>query len=135
MQHETRHLLWPYMLFFKLLPGLSHDLLITSSAMGDTVHDNQGPRKKGHKNCLVACATLSCIPPGRAAASSMLSLFQPLMYSSRVLQVIKLDHDFGSSFSGVLANKQGQVRAIWASYSEQISREEREWCAGLPVRS
>lgn len=48
-------------------------------------------------------------------------------------QVVKLDHDFGSTFSGVLANRQGQVRAIWASYSEQVNREEREWCAGLPV--
>lgn len=35
-------------------------------------------------------------------------------------QVIKLDHDFGSTFSGVLTDRDGSVRALWASYSEQV---------------
>jgi hypothetical protein len=37
-----------------------------------------------------------------------------------VLQVVKLDIDFGSSFSGVLVDSKDQLRALWASYSEQV---------------
>ncbi len=87
--------------------------------------------------------------------------------------MIKLDHDFGSAFSGVLTDDAGRVRALWGSYAgaaraapgahrhararavaavwasvsgrmladahplppraEQIDKEEREWCAGLPA--
>ncbi|KAK9816755.1 hypothetical protein WJX72_004724 [[Myrmecia] bisecta] len=48
-------------------------------------------------------------------------------------EVIKVDHDFGATFSGVLTDEEGRVRALWGSYSEQVEREEREWCAGLPT--
>ncbi len=48
-------------------------------------------------------------------------------------EVVKLDHDFGSSFSGVLTDGAGSVRAMWASYAEQVDKDEREWCAGLPT--
>jgi hypothetical protein len=34
-------------------------------------------------------------------------------------QVVKLDQDFGSSFSGVLVSGEGRLRALWASFSEQ----------------
>lgn len=49
------------------------------------------------------------------------------------MQVIKLDHDFGTTFGGMLTDEQGGVRALWASYSEQQGSSEREWCAGLPA--
>ena len=49
-------------------------------------------------------------------------------------QVVKLDQDFGAAFAGVLTDDRGAVRAVWGSYSEQgADKEDREWCAGLPV--
>lgn len=48
-------------------------------------------------------------------------------------EVIKLDQDFGTSFSGMLVDDAGRMRALWGSYAEQADREEREWCAGLPT--
>jgi hypothetical protein len=35
----------------------------------------------------------------------------------------------------VLTDEQGRVRALYASYAEQINKEEREWCAGLPTHA
>ncbi|GIL73118.1 hypothetical protein Vretimale_4727 [Volvox reticuliferus] len=46
-------------------------------------------------------------------------------------EVIKLDQDFGATFSGCLTDHRGRVRGLWCSYSEQVDKEEREWCAGL----
>ena len=43
-------------------------------------------------------------------------------------QVIKLDQDFGATFSGIITDEQGGVRALWGSYAEQVDKEEREWC-------
>ena len=37
-------------------------------------------------------------------------------------EVVKLDLDFGDAFSGVLVDKQDHLRALWASYSEQVCR-------------
>jgi len=37
-------------------------------------------------------------------------------------QVVKLDHDFGTKFSGVLTDAGGRLRALWGSYSEQVCR-------------
>ncbi|GFH09071.1 PDZ domain-containing protein, partial [Haematococcus lacustris] len=48
-------------------------------------------------------------------------------------EVVKLDQDFGATFSGVLTDAEGRVRALWGSYAEQVDKEEREWCAGLPT--
>jgi len=38
-------------------------------------------------------------------------------------EAVKVDMDFGSGFSGVLADKDGQIRGLWASYSEQVMAE------------
>lgn len=46
-------------------------------------------------------------------------------------QVVKLDQDFGSAFSGILVDGASRLRALWASYSEQVNSEDRELCAGL----
>eukprot|EP00879_Flechtneria_rotunda_P012429 GHRR01012979.1.p1 GENE.GHRR01012979.1~~GHRR01012979.1.p1 ORF type:complete len:795 (+),score=305.94 GHRR01012979.1:778-3162(+) len=49
-------------------------------------------------------------------------------------EVVKLDHDFGSTFSGVLTNEEGQVRALWGSYAEQVRRlklPNSAWCAEI----
>lgn len=35
-------------------------------------------------------------------------------------ELINLDEDFGSKFSGVLTDQEGRVRALWGSYSEQV---------------
>ena len=47
--------------------------------------------------------------------------------------MVKLDQDFGSAFSGVLVDGSDRLRALWASYSEQVNSEDRELCAGLPT--
>lgn len=47
--------------------------------------------------------------------------------------MVKLDQDFGTSFSGILVDEAGRMRALWGSYAEQSDREEHEWCAGLPA--
>ncbi|QDZ21719.1 serine protease [Chloropicon primus] len=46
-------------------------------------------------------------------------------------EVIELDQDFGTSFSGVLIDENASVRALWASFSRQVGGEEREFCAGI----
>lgn len=33
---------------------------------------------------------------------------------------MKLDQDFGATFSGVLTDDEGRVRALWGSYAEQV---------------
>lgn len=33
---------------------------------------------------------------------------------------MKLDQDFGATFSGVLTDEEGRVRALWGSYAEQV---------------
>ena len=33
---------------------------------------------------------------------------------------MRLDQDFGSTFSGLVTTPEGRVRALWASYSEQV---------------
>jgi len=52
-------------------------------------------------------------------------------------EVVKLDHDFGATFSGVLCDagpgREGQVRALYASFAEQKGDETSEWCAGMPA--
>jgi len=48
-------------------------------------------------------------------------------------EVVKLDQDFGLLYSGILADREGRMRALWGSYSEQVDKEEREWTAGLPT--
>ena len=35
-------------------------------------------------------------------------------------EAVKLDQDFGSSFSGILTDERGRVRALWGSYAEQV---------------
>ncbi len=40
--------------------------------------------------------------------------------------MIKVDHDFGSTFSGVLTDAEGRVRALWGSYSEQVGYVTRQ---------
>lgn len=37
-------------------------------------------------------------------------------------EVVKLDQDFGATFSGVLTDDDGRVRALWGSYAEQVGR-------------
>ena len=35
-------------------------------------------------------------------------------------EVLKLDQDFGSRFSGLITDREGNVRALWGSYAEQV---------------
>lgn len=37
---------------------------------------------------------------------------------------MKLDQDFGATFSGVLADGEGRVRALWGSYGEQVGASD-----------
>ncbi|KAI3430723.1 hypothetical protein D9Q98_005309 [Chlorella vulgaris] len=47
-------------------------------------------------------------------------------------EVVRLDLDLGME-SGVLCDRSGGVRALWCSYSEQVSKAEVQWIAGLPA--
>ena len=49
------------------------------------------------------------------------------------VQVVKVDHDFGTTFSGVLTDRCGRIRALWGSYAEQRGGDEVEFCAGIPT--
>ncbi|KAF7080025.1 hypothetical protein CFC21_084176 [Triticum aestivum] len=46
-------------------------------------------------------------------------------YRAINMEVIELDTDFGSSFSGILTDEQGRVQALWASFSTQIKRKKK----------
>ncbi|KAI3519330.1 hypothetical protein L1887_08360 [Cichorium endivia] len=59
-------------------------------------------------------------------------------YRATNMEVIELDTDFGSSFSGVLTDEQGRVKAIWGSFSTQVkysgsSSEDHQFVRGIPI--
>ncbi|KAL3637761.1 Protease Do-like 7 [Castilleja foliolosa] len=59
-------------------------------------------------------------------------------YRATNMEVIELDTDFGSTFSGVLTDDHGRVRAIWGSFSTQLkysctSSEDHQFVRGIPV--
>ncbi|XP_022843952.1 protease Do-like 7 isoform X2 [Olea europaea var. sylvestris] len=59
-------------------------------------------------------------------------------YRATNMEVIELDTDFGSTFSGVIADEQGRVQAIWGSFSTQLkygcsSSEDHQFVRGIPI--
>ncbi|KAL8231156.1 hypothetical protein R6Q57_000934 [Mikania cordata] len=46
-------------------------------------------------------------------------------YRATNMEVIKIDTDFGSSFSGVLTDEHGRVKALWASFATQVCTNHR----------
>ncbi|GAB4832400.1 Protease Do-like 7 [Ancistrocladus abbreviatus] len=59
-------------------------------------------------------------------------------YRAINMEVIELDTDFGSTFSGVLTDDQGRVQAIWGSFSTQLkygcsSSEDHQFVRGIPI--
>ncbi|XP_044505268.1 protease Do-like 7 isoform X2 [Mangifera indica] len=59
-------------------------------------------------------------------------------YRAMNMEVIEIDTDFGSTFSGVLTDEQGRVQAIWGSFSTQLkygcsSSEDHQFVRGIPV--
>ncbi|GKC37190.1 protease Do-like protein 7, partial [Tanacetum coccineum] len=60
-------------------------------------------------------------------------------YRATNMEVIELDTDFGSSFSGVLTDEQGRVKAIWGSFSTQLkygsTYEDHQFARGIPIYS
>ncbi|KAL5811752.1 hypothetical protein ACOSQ3_026702 [Xanthoceras sorbifolium] len=59
-------------------------------------------------------------------------------YRAMNMEVIELDTDFGSTFSGVLTDERGRVQAIWGSFSTQLkfggsSAEDHQFVRGIPV--
>ncbi|KAG4186585.1 hypothetical protein ERO13_A08G052700v2 [Gossypium hirsutum] len=59
-------------------------------------------------------------------------------YRATNMEVIELDTDFGSTFSGVLTDEHGRVRAIWGSFSTQLkfgcnTSEDHQFVRGIPV--
>ncbi|XP_074284746.1 protease Do-like 7 [Silene latifolia] len=59
-------------------------------------------------------------------------------YRAINMEVIELDTDFGSTFSGVLTDEHGRVKAIWGSFSTQLkygssSSEDHQFVRGIPV--
>ncbi|KAJ3692426.1 hypothetical protein LUZ60_012776 [Juncus effusus] len=54
------------------------------------------------------------------------------------MEVIEIDTDFGSSFSGILTDEHGRVQALWASFSTQVkyggsSSEDHQFVRGIPI--
>ncbi|GKB13081.1 protease Do-like protein 7 isoform X1 [Tanacetum coccineum] len=61
-------------------------------------------------------------------------------YRATNMEVIELDTDFGSSFSGVVTDPLGRVKAIWGSFSTQLkysasSSEDHQFARGIPIHS
>ncbi|CAI9282703.1 unnamed protein product [Lactuca saligna] len=75
-------------------------------------------------------------------------------YRATNMEVIELDTDFGSNFSGVLTDEEGRVKAIWGSFSTQVctnhrsknkkkrkikygvnSSEDHQFVRGIPIHS
>ncbi|MCL7033809.1 hypothetical protein MKW94_021017 [Papaver nudicaule] len=59
-------------------------------------------------------------------------------YRATNMEVIELDTDFGSSFSGVLSDEHGFVQAIWGSFSTQLryggsTSEDHQFVRGIPI--
>ncbi|XAR51472.1 HtrA2 peptidase [Bertholletia excelsa] len=59
-------------------------------------------------------------------------------YRAINMEVIELDTDFGSTFSGVLTDEHGRVQAIWGSFSTQLkygcsSSEDHQFVRGIPI--
>ncbi|XP_028197147.1 protease Do-like 7 isoform X3 [Glycine soja] len=59
-------------------------------------------------------------------------------YRATNMEVIELDTDFGSTFSGVLTDEQGRVQAIWGSFSTQLkfgcsTSEDHQFVRGIPI--
>ncbi|KAG8373783.1 hypothetical protein BUALT_Bualt11G0061000 [Buddleja alternifolia] len=61
-------------------------------------------------------------------------------YRAINMEVIELDTDFGSTFSGVLTDDLGRVKAIWGSFSTQLkyscsSSEDHQFVRGIPIHT
>ncbi|XP_071742671.1 protease Do-like 7 [Rutidosis leptorrhynchoides] len=61
-------------------------------------------------------------------------------YRATNMEVIELDTDFGSTFSGVLTDEHGRVKALWASFSNQLkygtkSSQDAQFVRGIPIHS
>ncbi|WOL02884.1 protease Do-like 7 [Canna indica] len=59
-------------------------------------------------------------------------------YRATNMEVVELDTDFGSTFSGVLTDEHGRVQALWASFSTQLkygcsSLEDHQFVRGIPI--
>ncbi|KAI3726424.1 hypothetical protein L1987_66221 [Smallanthus sonchifolius] len=73
-------------------------------------------------------------------AALQISSAESPRYRETNMEVIELDTDFGSSFSGVLTDEHGRVKAIWASFSFQLkyglnSSQNHQCVRGIPVHS
>ncbi|KAH7846154.1 hypothetical protein Vadar_010545 [Vaccinium darrowii] len=60
-------------------------------------------------------------------------------YRATNMEVIELDTDFGSTFSGVLSDEHGRVQAIWGSFSMQVKYgsnwENYHFAQGIPIHT
>ncbi|KAG0612336.1 hypothetical protein M758_6G019400 [Ceratodon purpureus] len=61
-------------------------------------------------------------------------------YRAMNMEVIELDTDFGHTFSGVLADEDGKVQALWGSFSTQVkygdsSPEDHQFVRGIPIHA
>ncbi|XP_062150732.1 protease Do-like 7 [Alnus glutinosa] len=59
-------------------------------------------------------------------------------YRATNMEVIELDTDFGSTFSGALTDEHGRVQAIWGSFSTQLkfgcnTSEDHQFVRGIPI--
>ncbi|EFJ36348.1 hypothetical protein SELMODRAFT_165477 [Selaginella moellendorffii] len=59
-------------------------------------------------------------------------------YRAMNMEVVEIDTDFGHTFSGVLADDEGRVQALWASFSTQVkygdsSPEDHQFVRGIPI--
>lgn len=61
-------------------------------------------------------------------------------YRAMNMEVIELDTDFGHSFSGVLADEFGRVKALWARFATQVKygdtpAEDMQFVRGIPIHA
>ena len=121
------------------LPGPAHKAWRDQRLRAQLCGGQLAGRSAALRLRLTRCAGLNRATRAMARTSTVMNACSPLAiapievprYRAVNEEVVKLDLDFGDAFSGVLVDREDRLRALWASYSEQV-RSARVRLAACP---